>query len=248
MILPLAIHQARFAPPAQRRRRWAQVFLIGTTLPMTVSRSAILGLIAALLVILPTWPKLDRRVAYVVLVISTVAMWLTVHGLLGTLRNLFLEFGSDSSTVSRTGAFSAAAPFISAHPWFGRGFGTFLPQTYRFLDDQYLGTLIETGIVGLIALLVLFGCGWCLARGARRVTANPEVRDLAQCLAAPVAVIAVSYATFDALSFLMAAGLTFLVFGCIGALWRLARTERIEMLAPGAYTDTRREISVHSPV
>lgn len=233
--LPLAIHQARMAPRELRRRRWLQVAAIGLTLPMTVSRSAILGLIVIGLVLIPTWPKEERRVAYVVTIVSSVAMWALVPGLVGTLRNLFLQFGagSDTSTTSRTGAFSAAGAFISEHPWFGRGFGTFLPQTYRFLDDQYLGSLIETGIVGFLILLTVFATGWIAARGVRRVSNDPEIRDLAQCMAASVAAAVVAFATFDALSYQIAAGLTFLVLGCIGALWRLADRDGVESIRSG---------------
>jgi O-antigen ligase len=96
-----------------------------------------------------------------------------------------------------------------------------VPQTYFFTDDQYLNSLIEIGIVGLAALLILFFTGWHLARASRKASADPEVRDLAQCVAASVAVIIVGFATFDALYFPMAAGLTFLMLGCAGAMWRI---------------------------
>jgi len=49
-----------------------------------------------------------------------------------------------------------------------------------------------------------------------------------------VACAAVSYATYDALSFPMGAGLTFLLLGCVGAMWRLVRTENV---AVGAEND-----------
>ena len=221
--LPLAIHQARFAQPGMRLRRWLQVAVIGATAPMTVSRSAILGLAIAAIVILPTWPRRDRWVAYTAILIGSVVMWATVHGLVGTIRNLFVSIGSDSSSASRTKAYSAAGFYISQHPWFGRGLGTFLPQTYFYIDNQYLTSLIETGIIGLLALLALFATGWLTARAARRMTADPEARHLAQCLAACVAVAAVSFATYDALSFSLASGLTFLLLGCTGAYWRLLR-------------------------
>jgi O-antigen ligase len=227
MSLPLAIHQARFASPGMRLRRWLQVIIIGMALPMTVSRSAILGLVVVLLVLLPTWPKRDRRTAYLVILLSSVAMWATVHGLAGTIRSLFLNISSDTSTTSRTSALSVASSFLAQHPWFGRGFGTFLPQVYRFLDDQYLGSLIETGIVGFLGLVALFITGWLAARNARRISINPETRHLGQCLAASVGAAAVSFATYDALSFPMGAGLTFLVLGSAGALWRLVRTEEL---------------------
>jgi polysaccharide biosynthesis protein PslJ len=221
--LPLAIHQARFAPPDMRLRRWLQVSAIAVTAPMTVSRSAILGLAIGAIVILPTWPRRDRWVAYVVIPIGAVVMWLTVHGLLGTIRGLFGTIGSDSSSQSRTKAYSAAGFYIPQHPWFGRGLGTFLPQTYFYIDNQYLTSLIETGIIGLLALLALFATGWLMARAARRITADLEARDLGQSLAACSAVAAVSFATYDALSFSLASGLTFLLLGCTGAYWRLVR-------------------------
>src|SRR5205085_1423267 len=61
--LPIALHRARFAPPGTRLRRWAQAGAICAALPITVSRSALLGIAVVLLTLLPTWPKRDRRAA-----------------------------------------------------------------------------------------------------------------------------------------------------------------------------------------
>jgi O-antigen ligase len=224
MCLPLAIYLARNDAPGLRRRRWLQVALIGAAQVMTSSRTSILALIAAGVAILPTWTRRERRVAYGVIAFSGIVLFLTVHGLLGTIKNLFLSLSSDSSAQSRTSAWSSAGPFISQHPWFGRGFSTFFPQTYFFTDDQYLGTLIETGVVGLLVLIGLLATGWFTARSTRRASTDGQVRDLAQCLGASVAVATVSFATFDALSFPMAASLTFMLLGCVGALWRLSRS------------------------
>jgi O-antigen ligase len=226
MCLPLAIHQARFAPAGRGVWRWLQVGLLGLALPMSVSRSAFLALAAAFIVMLPTWPRADRWRAYALMLASSVVIWAMIPGLLGTIRNLFFAVGNDGSTASRTSAWGRAAPFISAHPWFGRGFGTFLPQTYFFVDDQYLGTIVEMGAVGLLALVLLILTGWCTARAARRISIDPETRDLGQSLAASVAVAAVAFSTFDALGFAIGPGIFFLILGCIGAYARLARRER----------------------
>ena len=234
MSLPLAIHQARFASPAQRVRRWLQVALIAGAMPMTVSRSAVLGLAVTGLVLFPTWPKRDRYRGYLVLLVSIGLMWLAKPRILSSFGGLFGQIGTDGSSTSRTGAYSAAVPFITQHPWLGHGFQTFFPQTYFFVDNQYLTSLIETGVVGAAALLALFATGWCNARRARRAAAGTQARDLAQCLAASVAAAAVSFATFDALSFSIASGLCFLLLGCVGAAWRLARARPArsdEMLA-----------------
>ena len=204
--LPLAIYLARNAEPGLKRRHWLQVAIIGVASVMTTSRTSILDLIAIGIVLLPAWTKAERRRAYISIVLAGVGLFLTVHGLLGTIKGLFTSAGSDSSTQSRTDAFSSAGQFISQNPWFGRGFGTFNPATYFFTDDQYLNSLIEIGIVGMLVLFALFVTGWCAARSARRASANADVRDLAQCLAAAVAAAAVSFGTFDALAFPMMAG------------------------------------------
>jgi polysaccharide biosynthesis protein PslJ len=221
--LPLAVHQARFAAPELRVRRWVQVAVIGMALPMSVSRTAILALLTAALVVVPTWPRRDRWFAIGTGAVATVGLWATIPGLAGTFVGLFSEVGSDASSTSRTDAYSSAAPFIAEHPWLGRGFGTFLPQTYFFTDNQYLHTLIETGVIGLLALLALFATGWFTARSARRASADPQVRHLAQCLAAAVLAAAVAFFTLDAFSFMIISGITFMLLGCAGALWRLIR-------------------------
>ena len=62
---------------------------------------------------------------------------------------------------------------------------------------------------------------------------NREMRDLGQSLTATIAVGIVAFGTFDALSFNMAAGLTFLFLGCTGAALRLLK-------AQGAQADAAR--------
>ncbi len=223
MSLPLAIHQARFAPPDLRKRRWLQVILIAGAMPMTVSRSAIFGLAVVCAVLLPTWPRRQRRRAYLILLTAPAMIWLALPGLMSGLGGLFGQLGTDYSSKSRAGAFAAAGPYLAHHPWFGQGFQTFLPQTYFFVDDQYLISLIETGVVGLAALITVFATGWLTARSARLIAPDAQAGDLAQSLAASVAAAAACFATFDTLSFSIAAGLCFLLLGCVGAAWRLAR-------------------------
>jgi len=219
--LPIAIHQARFAEPGLRFRRWAQAAVIGLGIPITVSRTGITALIAVALVMLPSWPRRERRIGIAAGLAGAGLCYLTVPGLLGTFLTLFDQTGS----ASRVNAFSQSAPFIGQHPWLGLGFGTLLPQTYFFTDDQYLNSLVSTGILGLLALLAFFVTGFFTARSARRATADPEIRDLAQMMAASVTAVAVSFATLDAFAFPIIAGLAFLMIGCIGAAWRLTRAQ-----------------------
>jgi O-antigen ligase len=224
LTLPLALHQARFAPPGRRFRCWLQVALIGGALPLTISRSAVLGLLVVVVMLVPTWPKRDRRRALLGILGGVAALGIAVPNLAPLLYQLFAQTGAESSSLSRLNAYSSSVSFIAAHPWLGQGFGTFAPQTYFFVDNQYLTTLIETGVLGLLVLVALFCLGYHLARVARRSCAGEENRDLLQCLAVSMVNVAMSFFVFDALAFAIFSGMTFLLLGCIGAAWRLVRT------------------------
>jgi polysaccharide biosynthesis protein PslJ len=227
MSLPIALHQARFAPAALRVRRWLQVALITAAVPMTGSRSAFFGLAVICIVLLPTWHRRDRLRACLAGLAAPALAWLVKPSLASSFTALFGQLGTDRSSLSRADAYSEAVPYIAAHPWLGQGFQTFFPQTYFFVDNQYLTSLLETGGLGLLALVACFATGWFTARSARATAADARTRDLGQCLAASIAVGAVCFASFDALSFSIAAGLFFLLLGCVGAAWRLGRAQQL---------------------
>ncbi len=234
MSLPLAIHQARFAARRRRLRRWLQVALIAGAIPMAVSRSAIVGLVVIGVVLVPAWTKRERRCAYLALLALPVLVWLVRPGILASFGAIFSQLGTDTSTTSRTGALAGAVPMIAQHPWFGQGLQTFFPQSLFFVDDQYLTSLIETGVFGLLALFALLVTGWLAARSLRLSAADLATRDLARCLTAVTVVAALSFATFDVLSFPIASGLYFLLLGCVGAAWRLTRPAAVRTEAPQA--------------
>lgn len=217
MVLPLALHFALNDKTRGALARWLPVGLIAVAVPITISRSALVGVVVALLVVIPTWPAVRRRISYLVIFGVVLGIYVAIPGMLGTLTRLFTDISNDGSARSRTDSYSLALEFIERAPLFGRGLSTFLPQ-YRILDNQYLGLLIEIGFVGTIALLALFLVAIVSAMVSRRTSSDQTTRSLAQALAAMVAAGAVSFATFDAFGFPQASSLVFLGIGCIGAL------------------------------
>lgn len=220
MILPIALHYALCDRTRGALRKWYPVLAIGAAIPIAISRSAIVSAAIVLLMLVPTWPRATRRRAYAVMLVMAATLYVTVPGLLGTITGLFTGISTEGSAKSRTDSYGIAFEFISKSPLVGRGFGTFLPS-YHILDNQYLGFLIDTGILGLAALVGVFVVGVRTARRTRAATPSADDRDLAQCLAASVCAAAVSFALFDAFAFPMAATLIFLLLGCIGAHRRL---------------------------
>ncbi len=225
-ILPFAMRYAFDAPKGERLRPFVKLGLIVMALPMALSRSGTLGAMAAVIVLVSTWSWERRKRLLMLLPAFLVAVRAMAPGLLGSLFSLFASVRQDDSIKHRTQDYNVVGQFISHHPFFGRGFGTFLPQKYFLLDNQYLGTIIEMGFIGLAVVVALVVTGFFTARGARRLATNPKVKDLAQAFAASIAVAIVTFATFDFLGFQMATGMLFLMLGCAGALWRIAREER----------------------
>jgi O-antigen ligase len=221
-VLPLALHGAIYCRvPEHRKRRWLMVALIAGALPMSVSRSAILGLFVVMIVLLPTWRPEWRLRAILIFGAASIAMRLVIPGLIGTVLNLVSVIGSDENSTTRTGDYDAVVQAVTQRPLFGQGFATYLPNIYRVIDNQYLMSALETGLVGVFALIVFLLSGWVLARRARRAAADEETRHLAQCFAASMAVAIFGFGTFDAFSFPMITNVMFLILGCCGALWRL---------------------------
>jgi O-antigen ligase len=221
VMLPICLHYAFHPGTLGKVRRWFPVVAMGLAIPLSISRSAILGATVVLLILLPTWTKAARWATAASLVFGLVGMFVLVPGFIGSVTRLFTGVAQDSSALSRSNSYSLAWEFISRAPVTGRGFLTFLPE-YRILDNQYLGMAIDTGLLGVGALIGLFVTAIMVAWRTRGRAIDPDTRSLALSLTAAGAAGGVSFVFFDAFSFPQLAGIVFFVFGLIGALSRLA--------------------------
>lgn len=146
----------------------------------------------------------------------------------------------DGTRLSRIGPVFRSE-FDTHNPLFGEGFGT--RQTGRgiahpaqTLDDQWFGTLLETGILGVIAWIWLFVI--IVRRLGRRAKLETGTREgwLPVALAAAIGGYAVSMATYDAFTFIQATFLLFILIGCASSLLQLppASAEEIHATTPSA--------------
>ncbi|MGW2269567.1 O-antigen ligase family protein [Streptomyces yangpuensis] len=221
LLLPFAVQQAFDPVRGHLRawRRWGPVALMGGALPLTVSRTSIIGALIVILVMVPRWKPVRRWTAIGVLVGAVACFKVIIPGLIGTITALFASFltNSDSSTQARTVKYSAIVPYLDERPLAGRGLGTFIPELYFFTDNQYMLTLAEMGFLGLVALLFLFLTGIHQGGAIRRLAAGESDRELGQAFFASALVALVVSATFDALSFPMFAGMFFLTIAAGGS-------------------------------
>jgi O-antigen ligase len=232
MLLPLALHFAIFSPTRGRRRfNWFLTALMAAGVPFAVSRAAAVAVFVAILVLACCWTWRARVNALILAAIFLVGLKAAKPGLLGTIRALFTQAGSDPSISHRTTEYGSVFTLISQRPLFGRGAGTYIPTRYQILDNQVLLTTIESGVFGLIAFISLFIGGAALAHRVGKFSQDPETRHLGYALLAAFAVGLVTSFTFDSFSFPIFTTVIFLVLGVAGALWRLDAPARHEARA-----------------
>ncbi len=200
---------------------------MGGALPLTVSRTSIIGIALVLAVMVLRWRPQRRWTAIGVVIASVGALKMVIPGLIGTIINLFSSFlsNSDSSTQARTVKYSEILPYLTERPLFGRGFGTFTPDLYFFTDNQYMLSAAEMGAFGLVALLTLYLTGIHQGGAIRRLARTESDRELGQAFFASALVALVISATFDSLSFAMFAGMFFLTLGAGGRYLAFVRAD-----------------------
>ncbi|MEE8603043.1 O-antigen ligase family protein [Euzebya tangerina] len=227
-LIPIALHHA-FYGPSRRVRRLATtaVLLLGAGGAMSLSRSAMVAAVVGLLTLSLAWSARRRLHMAVMGGVFCCAMWAVVPGLLGTIRSLILNAGSDPSITARTERFPRVVELVRESPVVGIGFGTYNQEDYFLLDNELYRTAIQNGLLGLgLTLLLLLGAA-ALAHRAGVLSQAAETRHLGQALASSILAITSSLATFDAFFYRILYGTLFVLMGCAGALYTIVRLERM---------------------
>ncbi len=240
MLLPLAIYLAIYDTERSVWKRWAPVALIGLAIPTSVSRSAVISVALALAVLVVLMPARQRLVALCAAPFALAGVFMSAPGVIGTLTAFFGAGTSDDSVLARVIDYPEVERLVHEAPWFGHGGGTYLPENLLYiLDNQYLKTAIELGLVGVVALAAFFLVPLIAALVARRRSSDPELRLLCAALAGAALAAAVCSLTFDSLSFPMFSNVYALVIGLIGACWRLAAAGSARRLPRPSSADHR---------
>jgi hypothetical protein len=221
LLVPLAIYVARVSSPV-----WslALVALVVGVLS-TVSRTGILMLLAMALVFL--WLRFrETRRLWPLLIPMLVVTHFAVPGTLGSLKQAFLpeeglvqEQRGSAGSCSSAGRVADLAPTlaeVSKRPFLGYGYGTRITtgadSNACILDNQWLGTLLDVGVIGALAWLWLFLR--VLRRFGRAAKGDPSPTGwLLAAITASVAAYAVGMFTYDALGFVQVTFLLFLLLG-----------------------------------
>jgi hypothetical protein len=230
MVVPLSYYLAR----TSNRGWWLATVVLLLGLMGTASRTAIVML--AVIVVILFWLQRAEIVrlwpaVFPLLIVIHVAM----PGTIGTFRYLFNPPGGIAAEQTRLatnadpllagGRLRLLRPSIdewSRKPLLGEGWGTRLSgfnepeRNAPILDDAWLGTLLEIGGIGVVALVwLIVRAVRALGRASRR--APPNDGKLYAALAASLASFSVGMLTYDAFSFIQVTFLFWIVLAIAAA-------------------------------
>jgi polysaccharide biosynthesis protein PslJ len=234
LVLPVAIYLVKHLG---QRRWWIAAGLLLAGAFASVSRTSVMMLLAVGLVFVWLQPREMKRL-WVALIPALFLVHVALPGTLGTIKQSFspseglinqqsVDIGpSDQGRIADIGP---ALDRLSEDPLFGIGYATRVARAPgpdgRILDDQWLGTLLDTGVPGALAWL------WLILRSLRRMGhAARQDRSAASWLptafAASVAAFAFGMFFFDAFAFIQVTLLFFvlLAFSCVTSTTEIARS------------------------
>jgi hypothetical protein len=228
MLLPLAFVTVRSS--ARPALWWCATGIILLGALSTGSRTSVMMIVTLGIVFLWLRPVATRRVLAVLLIPAVLAVHVVLPGTIGSLRSSFFPEGgliaqqSENPGWRGSGRIADLGPAMEefvASPLLGQGYGSRVtgrdPRANALiLDDQWLKTLVETGLVGALAWL------WLFTRFARRL--GPAAKEdagergwLMTAMVASVLAFAVGKLFYDAFAFIQVNFLMWitLALGCV---------------------------------
>jgi O-antigen ligase len=229
MLLTLAVYLLMHDTGRAKWKRVVPVLCIALSVGAAVSRSGVIAVAASLGVLVVSLPPTRRLKALATVPLALGVILVAAPGLIGTLASFFLAGDSDPSVAHRTNNYPYVEQLVRQAPWLGQGPDTYIPIELHVLDNQYLTTAIELGLLGVVATAFYLVCPVVVALAARRRAIDPELRDLCAALAGASLAAVLCAATFDGFSFPMFFNLQALIAGLAGAVWLLASKEQNAM-------------------
>ncbi|TDH20314.1 O-antigen ligase family protein [Mycobacteroides franklinii] len=222
-----------YSAKARGRKTWPWAILTAMVIAgsvVTVSRSAFVGLAAAVLVMSWRWPV--RRLTGLLGAACGAAALAAVSGLgvFDAIISTFMGSADDPSLQSRARGIDYVTAHWTEHFWLGQGSFTYpLGPEQPVLDNEYLSRLIEGGILGLLALIFLMITAVGYAAKARNRCGDVATTELINGVLGALVALTVVSTVLDVSAFQQVSMVRYLLIVLAGAAWALVkRSEEVE--------------------
>lgn len=238
MLLPLAVYLAR---AKGQRLWWVAAWLIGLGVMATGSRTAIVMFVVMALVYLRLKPIETKRL-WPVLLPAVVVVHALLPGAIGSVKAGFFPPGGlvaqqtqlpeNADPLLAGGRIRVIGPSLdeaSRRPLFGMGYGTRITgfdnpdRNAPILDNQWLDSLLQIGLLGFVAL------AWLFLRAVRRLAAAARAAEYSESwlltgFAASIAAYGIGMFTFDAFAFIQVTFLFWIILALASCELSLAKS------------------------
>ena len=220
MLIPLGIYLTRHAT-WPRRLALRELFWIGCTMLIAfgmlaaVSRTAFVSIGVMVIVAVALRSSIVPKLLFYGILGLLAALVISARNIIAMVNELLdpqalVESQMTSPGWTGSGRLADLGPSLAeaaSNPFFGSGLGsrvTIGPSANAFiLDDQYLTTLLESGIVGVLGMVILMLVPFGRLAAFSRTTTEPDARrDLALAVAVSIIGYAVALFFFDGFSFI----------------------------------------------
>jgi hypothetical protein len=200
MVLPIALSRLIQTVGSQRIKYAIVTAILMAGIVATFRKSAFLAPISVCLTIAYFRRGELIKLAPLGVVLVLVIQMLSPGALSGVAGQLEAGRLGVNTVSDRTADYDAIRPDVWTHPFLGRGYGSYEPQTYRILDMELLRQLIEVGVIGLLAYAAMAAT---VVAVARRPIHGRDREDAPVALAAAAAAVCflVVSTLFDVMSF-----------------------------------------------
>lgn len=237
MLVPIALYLVRFGPwprqPFNRKLFFiASIGLMMLGLLSAVSRTGIVVLVVMFVYVLILRPKLAGLLAAIGLpfvVVMAAVLPKLFESTVGSLLNLEALIASQYASVGMAGQgrladIGPAMEEFAEDPFFGVGIGSRVvvgvDRNAQILDNQWLGTLLETGALGSIGMIALLVYpAFRMVRFAFTTTAPTHRAFLVFAIGASALGFAVACYFYDAFAFMQTFLVLFILLGV--AAWAM---------------------------
>ena len=195
MVLPIAIFGILDTKARLRHVAYSLALVVVVSAMFATQRKSALVIPAATILTLAYFRRRELiSLAPLGLVVAVIVALVSPGVIHGVLAQFTSANSTHVATVSdRTADYDAVRPDLWTHILFGRGYGSFDPHTYRVLDSEILGPIVDMGVLGLLAYL-LIGVSVVLVGRKMVSRRDPRWSPPALCgVAAAVCMLAASF-------------------------------------------------------
>jgi len=197
---------------------WMGVAIALLAVPAGVSRTGVIALTVGFVIFIWSFKVRTLLLMTAVVAVGILIEFAVAPKLLPALWETIIGSADDPSVLDRINDWAYVTRVFHEHPIFGIGAGVKKPgfaDPTAVLDNQWLGELVDGGLVGVAGFAILTAGAIFGFPAALRMAASPEERNRAFAIGSMLIAIVATSVSFDLLGFQVVSFVFFILYGLL---------------------------------